>query len=131
MANNQNEFSLEEMKARIKEIVFTMSESELKKFLTVLEKWWKFNRGKRKHSRKNLSINALFMIGSDFFRNCITNISPGGLFIETKAPVTVGGAVTIAFRLSDKEDHIEVEGKIVRVKPDGFGVQFNESLPDL
>ena len=131
MANNRNELSLEEMKARINEIVFTMSELELKKFMNVLEKWWKFNRGKREHSRKNLSINALFMIGSDFFRDCITNISPGGLFFETKAPVTVGGAVTIAFRLSDNKDTIEVEGKIVRVKPNGFGVKFNEPLPDL
>ena len=130
MANNRDELSLKEMKASINEIVFNMSESELKKFLTVLEKWWKFNRGKREHSRKNLSINALFMIGSYFFRDCITNISPGGLFIETKAPATVGGAVTIAFRLSDNKGTIEVEGKIVRVKPNGFGVKFNEPLPE-
>ena len=128
MANNRNELGLEEIKARINEIVFTMSESESKKFLTVLEKWWKFNRGKREHSRKNQSINALFMIGSDFFRDCITNISPGGLFIETKAPVTVGEAVTIAFRSSENKDTIEVEGKIVRVRPNGFGVKFNEPL---
>ena len=129
MANNWNELSLEEIKARINEIVFTMSELELKKFLAALEKWWKFNRGKREHSRENQSINALFMIGSDFFRDCITNISPGGLFIETKAPVAVGEAVTIAFRPSENTDNtIEVEGKIVRVKPNGFGVKFNEPL---
>lgn len=131
MANNRKELGLEEIKARINEIVFTMSELELKKLLVALEKWWNFNRGKREHTRRNQSINALFMIGTDFFRDCITNISHGGLFIETKAPVTVGRAVTIAFRPSDSKDTIEVEGKIVRIKPNGFGVKFNEPLSGL
>ena len=40
MAHNRNEYSLEETKARITEIVSTMSESKLEKFLTILEKVW-------------------------------------------------------------------------------------------
>jgi Tfp pilus assembly protein PilZ len=112
MAKTRNEHSLEEAKASITEIVSAMSESELEKFLTVLEKWWNFNRGKREHARKDLSVYALF----------------GGLFLETKTPATVDEKVTIAFTLSDNEDPIEVEGKIVRVKPNGFGVKFDEPL---
>ncbi len=82
----------------------------------------------REHARKELSIYALFMLGSYFFKDYITNISAGGLFLETKTPATVGGAVTIAFTLSDNEDPIEVEGEIVRVKPNGFGVKFDVPL---
>jgi Tfp pilus assembly protein PilZ len=100
----------------------------LEKFLTVLEKWWNFNRGKREHARKDLSVYALFMVGNFFFRDYITNISAGGLFLETTTPATVDEKVTIAFTLSNNEDPIEVEGKIVRVKPNGFGVKFDESL---
>ena len=128
MAKNRNEPSLEEVKARITEIVSTMSESELEKFLTGLEKWRKSNLGKREHARKDLSIEALFMLGSYFFEDYITNISAGGLFLETKTPVTVGGAVTISYALSDNEDPIEVEGEIVRITRNGFGVKFNEPL---
>lgn len=128
MAIKRNEPSIEEVKARITKIVSTMPESKLEKFLTVLEKWWKFNRGKREHARKDLPIYAHFMLGSYFFRDYITNISPGGLFLETKTPATVGGAVTIAFTLSDNEDPIEVEGEIVRVKHNGFGVKFDDPL---
>jgi Tfp pilus assembly protein PilZ len=128
MAKTRNEHSLEEAKASITEIVSAMSESELEKFLTVLEKWWNFNRGKREHARKDLSVYALFMVGNYFFRDYITNISAGGLFLETKTPATVDEKVTIAFTLSDNEDPIEVEGKIVRVKPNGFGVKFDEPL---
>ena len=132
MAKKRNEHRLEEVKAHITEIVSTMSVSEMEKLLKGLEKWRESKLGgKREHARKDLSINAFFMIDSDFFRDCITNISPGGLFFETKAPVTVGGAVTIAFRLSNNKDTIEVEGKIVRVKPNGFGVKFNEPLTAL
>jgi hypothetical protein len=112
MANTRNEPSLEKVKARITKIVSTMSESELEKFLTGLEKWWKSKPSKREYARKDLSIYALFMLGSYFFRDYITNISAGGLFLETKTSVTVGGAVTIAFTLSDNEDPIEVEGEI-------------------
>lgn len=128
MAKKRNEPTIEEAKARITEIVSTMSESELEKFLTVLEKWWESNRGKRKHARKDISVYSLFMLGSYFFRDYIKNIGAGGLFLETKTPVTVGGAIIIRFALSDNEEPIEVEGKIVRVKPNGFGVKFNEPL---
>jgi hypothetical protein len=65
MAKTRNEHSLEEAKASITEIVSAMSESELEKFLTVLEKWWNFNRGKREHARKDLSVYALFLV--DYF----------------------------------------------------------------
>jgi Tfp pilus assembly protein PilZ len=128
MAHNRNEYSLEEAKSRITEIVSIMSESKLKKFLTFLEKGWKSNRGKREHARKDLSIYSLFELKHFFFRDYITNISDGGLFLETKTPATIGEKVTIAFPLSDNEDPIEVEGKIVRVKPNGFGVKFDEPL---
>ncbi|MBW1692717.1 MAG: hypothetical protein JRJ41_00900 [Deltaproteobacteria bacterium] len=74
MAIKRNEPSIEEVKARITEIVSTMPESKLEKFLIVLEKWWKSNRGKREHARKDLSIYAHFMLGSYFFRDYITNI---------------------------------------------------------
>jgi hypothetical protein len=128
MANTRNELSLEKVKARITKIVSTMSESELEKFLTGLEKWQKSKLGGREHARKDLSIYSIFMIDHYFFRDYITNISAGGLFLETKRPVTVGDTVTISFILWDNEDPIEVEGEIVRVKPNGFGVKFNEPL---
>ena len=131
MAKKRIELSLVEAKTRIKEIVSTMSDFELEKFRTGLEEWRKATPGKREHARKDLSINALFMLGSYFFKDYITNISAGGLFLETKIPATVGGAVTISFTLSDNEDSIEVEGEIARVKPNGFGVKFNEPLTAL
>ncbi len=131
MANNRNEHSLEEAKARITEIVSTMSELELEKFLTGLEKWRKYKFGKREHARKDLSIYALFWLDDYIFRDYINNISAGGLFLETEIPITVGGTVTIAFTLSDNDGPIQVEGEIVRVEHNGFGVKFNEPLTAL
>jgi hypothetical protein len=132
MANNRNEPSLEEGKARITEIVSTMSESELEKFLTGLEKWQKSKFDEeREHARKDLSVYALFWLDDNFFRDYIKNISTGGLFLETKTPVTVDETVTITFALSENEDPIQVEGEIVRITPNGFGVKFNEPLTTL
>ena len=132
MAKKRNEPSLEEAKARIDKIVSSMSESELEKFLTGLEKWQKskFN-DEREHARKNLSFYALWWLGDRFFRDYILNISAGGLFIETKIPVTVGEAVIVSFAPSDNEDPIQIEGEIVRVKYNGFGIKFNEPLTAL
>ena len=131
MANNLIEPSLEEAKARIAEIVLTMSELELEKFRVGLEEWRESTPSKREHAREDLSIYALFMLGTYFFKDYITNISAGGLFLETKTPVDVGGKVFISFALPDNEDTTEVEGKIVRVKSNGFGVKFKEPLSEL
>ena len=132
MAKKRNEHRLEEVKAHITEIVSTMSVSEMEKLLKGLEKWRESKLGgKREHARKDLSIYARFWLGDYVFRDYIKDISAGGLFLETNTPVTVGGTVTIAFALSDDEDSIQVEGKIVRIKPNGFGVKFNEPLTAL
>ena len=131
MANNRIEPSLEKMKTQINEIVSTMSESELKKFQTGLEKWRKSNFGKREHARKDLSIYATFWVGSYFFRDYLKNISNSGLFLQTNIPVYIGGTVTISFSLSENEGPIKVEGEIVRKDHNGFGVKFNEPLTAL
>jgi hypothetical protein len=129
MAKKRHEPSLEEMRARIIEIVSTMSEFDLKRFLVGLEKWRRSKFGEeREHARKDLSLYALWWLGDRFFRDYIMNISAGGLFIETKIPVTVGETVLVSFSPSDKEDPIQIKGEIVRVKYNGFGVKFNEPL---
>ena len=129
MANNRNEHSLEEAKAHITEIVSTMSEFDLKRFLAGLEEWQRSKFGEeREHARNVLSFYAIWWLGDNFFRDYILNISAGGLFIETKIPVTVGEAVMVSFSPSDYEDPIEIKGEIVRVKYNGFGMKFNEPL---
>ena len=129
MANNRNEHSLEEAKAHINEIVSTLSESELEKFLTGLEKWKKSKfDDKRGHARKDISIFATFWSGGHFFRDHVKNISASGLFLETYIPVAVGVTITISFALSEHAGSIKVEGEIVRIDPNGFGMKFNEPL---
>jgi Tfp pilus assembly protein PilZ len=129
MENNLIESSLEEAKTRIAEIVSTMSETELEKFLTGLEKWQKSKfDDERGHARKDISIFATFWSGGYFFSDHIKNISASGLFLETNIPVAVGGTVTTSFSLSENAGRIKVEGEIVRVRPNGFGMKFNEPL---
>jgi type IV pilus assembly protein PilZ len=129
MANNRIEHSLEEAKAHINEIVSTMSESELEKFQTGLEKWQKSKfDDKRGHARKDISIFATFWSCGYFFRDHIKNISASGLFIETNIPVPVGVTITISFALSEYAGPIKVEGEIVRIDSNGFGMKFNEPL---
>ena len=129
MVKKRNEPSLEEAKVRIAEIVSTMSEFELNRFLTGLEKWRRSKFGEeREHARKDLSFYVLWWLDDKFFRDYIINISAGGLFIETKIPVTVGEAVIVSFSPSDYKDPIEIKGEIVRVKYSGFGMKFNEPL---
>jgi hypothetical protein len=128
MANNQIEYSLEEAKTRINEIVFTMSEPELEKLQIGLEKWRRSNLGKRKNARKDLSLFATFWLGGHFFRDYIKNISAGGFFLKTNIPVYIGGTVTISFSLSENAGRIKAKGEIVRIDRDGFGGKFNQPL---
>jgi hypothetical protein len=113
----------QDVRDRLFKITSNFSESQMEEPSHAIEE--------REHARKDLSFYAHWWLGDIFYRDYILNISAGGLFIETKIPVIVGETVTVSFSPSDNEDPIKVEGKIVRVEPNGFGVKFNEPLTTL
>ena len=132
MANNDNKTDINDVRSRLSKIISSMSEIELQKLLKGLEKWQASSRvSKRKHPRKDASIYAFLEADDISFNDFIKNVSSGGLYIETEAPLSVNKELFIRFLHPDTGSLTRITGKIVRVDAKGFGIQFEEPRPDL
>jgi hypothetical protein len=72
-------------------------------------------------------INHEFASVAEFIAEYVTNISRSGVFIKTRAPLSIGTKVNLRFTvLIDDLETIEGVGEVVRVQEDGMGVVFVE-----
>ena len=80
---------------------------------------------RRKHTRKACSIKVTL---DEVFKNLISDISAGGVFIKTSAPLCYGEEVTLVFSLPNQNIPVEITGNVVRVSSEGVGVEFKKPL---
>ena len=94
---------------------------------------------KRVHPRRTLRTQVIFEdeSGEGFIYFYSTDVSLGGLFLESDIPLKVGTRVFLSFSLRDGEAPIRAVGRVVRVEREtaeslsiiGMGVQFSD-LPE-
>jgi type IV pilus assembly protein PilZ len=94
---------------------------------------------KRLHSRHALRTQVIFEdeSGEGFIYFYSTDISLGGVFLESDIPLKIGTRVFLSFALRDGERPIRSIGRVVRIEREtaeslyavGMGVQFVD-LPD-
>ena len=125
-STSAQELNISAVTARIIEIVLAMPVDERRTLLKYLEE--KHIAGRRKFPRKTYFMEVNFATPDRASSGFIQNISSDGLFVETKEPHTVGQRLTLSFRLPNAEDHIRVNGEIVRVAPQGIGVKLGTNL---
>jgi flagellar basal body L-ring protein FlgH len=78
---------------------------------------------KRINQRKPYSGHILFAAKNGFNEGRLKDYSRSGLFIITKARLSVGEIITIAIPFVDNKD-IKVRGQILRRNKDGFGIEL-------
>jgi len=90
---------------------------------------------KRKHKRLPVRIRIQYRTADQFFQDYIQNLSVGGIFIETKNPLSVGTKLQVQFSLPEMEDMITADGMVVHrlhvgrsenPPAGGMGIQFAE-----
>jgi len=86
-----------------------------------------FNRkskmDKRINQRKPYSGNIFFVAKNGFNEGRLRDFSKSGLFINSKARLSVGEIITMALPfLSGKK--VKCKGQIMRSTNDGFGIEF-------
>lgn len=114
------------------------SEEQQQTLLGLLEQWdllgllehWE-RRERRQAPRKRCSLLVRYVAGDKMFTDVIRNISTDGVFMETCALLTVGQIITLIFLPPDREEPINVTGRIIRRTEDGVGVQFTAPSEDL
>jgi hypothetical protein len=83
----------------------------------------KAKRDERINQRKSYSGHILFVAKNGFNEGTLKDFSRSGLFIITKARLSVGEIITIAIPFVDNKD-IKVRGQILWRNKDGFGIEF-------
>lgn len=90
---------------------------------------------KRKHERLPVRIRIQYRTSDQFFQDYIQNLSVGGIFIETKNPLSVGTKLKVQFSLPEMEEMITADGVVVHrlhggrthnLPSGGMGIQFAE-----
>ena len=86
---------------------------------------------RRQDPRQASYIIAEYKVIEGVFRDVVTNIGAGGLFIRTDRLITLGQSATIEFPLVEFDNIIQVTGKIVRKEINGFAVTFDKMIHGL
>ncbi|HTN42314.1 MAG TPA: TIGR02266 family protein [Nitrospiria bacterium] len=95
-------------------------------------------RDRRKDPRFDVKIKVDFSTKGIFVSNYVTNLSRGGVFIETATPLPIQSQIHLTFMLPDINVRIEATGKVVwtyDVKKgtgkvvSGMGIKFTDLLP--
>jgi uncharacterized protein (TIGR02266 family) len=91
---------------------------------------------KRVHPRRTLRTQVIFEdeSGEGFIYFYSTDLSLGGLFLESDIPLKLGTRVFLSFALRDGEAPLRTIGRVVRVEREtaeslsivGMGVQFSD-----
>jgi hypothetical protein len=64
------------------------------------------------------------------FEGLIKNISQEGVYIESLLALPVGQSITVAVpSFRKKNTEFKVEGKVIWIDEEGFGVQFQKQMP--
>jgi hypothetical protein len=127
--NPSKKATVAEVTSRLIKLILTMSPDERSRLLQELEQ--RRIKGRRSSRRATYLIDVHYAARGRVFQGFIQNISPEGVFIKTREPVTVGQKVTLTFPLPHSREHAKVAGEIVRAGADGFGVRFDAALHEL
>ena len=84
----------------------------------------------RKFPRKNCSETTFFTTETMVFEGLIKNISQQGVYIESLLALPVGQIITVTVPSPrNKKQVIKIEGRVVWINQNGFGVHFQEQMP--
>jgi len=131
MENDDQKISLTEVRGRLFELIFEMTETESRALKEELEKKQQPEHGqkeRRKHPRKKTFIHVDCSGNKCAFTDFIQNISDSGLYIETQMPLFTDQELSMTLSPPGAESPIKIVGKIVRVDSRGIGVKFDELL---
>jgi uncharacterized protein (TIGR02266 family) len=86
----------------------------------------------RQHPRVDIWIEVTFKSPLELISSYMSNISKGGMFIQTEDVMDLGEAIALTFQLPGQDNLIRAKGTVVwkaplggSLKP-GMGVQFTE-----
>jgi hypothetical protein len=82
----------------------------------------------RRHPRRSYRKTVLFTSQNQYYEGLTTNISNGGIFIETNDKLSVGQIIKLVIPGTKIDKGVMLKGEVIHVKPKGVGVKFKSLL---
>jgi hypothetical protein len=121
--------TIAEITSRLIKLILNMPPEERARTLQEIEA--RQAQGKRRSVRETYFVDVNYATKERVYKGFIQNISPEGVYVETREPVVVGQKITLAFPLPHSLEHAKVGGEIVRSDANGFGVKFDAAIQEL
>jgi type IV pilus assembly protein PilZ len=94
----------------------------------------KADDNKRRSTRLHHEIPVAYRTVGSFLTDWATNISQGGLFINTRKPLDIGAEVKVIIQLPGAAHSFDITGRVTRIEPvgnktnaaPGMAVEFTE-----
>ena len=115
------------MVGRLVELIHAMSTDEIRGLLNHLEaepSQGSSVEGDRKNVRVDCFVSVDYADSERVFKDYIEDISSTGGFIKTRESFSIGEEVVLSMGLSPEGSAFKIPASVVRVAPEGIGVQF-------
>ena len=90
----------------------------------------KSSKERRKHERKTCLLSVDWSVSNSIYTNAITNVSEGGMFIETTEPFEIGQTISLRILAPPHLNKInQLHATIRRIEPGGIAVEFLKDDP--
>lgn len=121
MDNNEQELT-----DRLIQMINTIPIDKKQELLELLKIWQRPEQ--REHSRISCILPVDYSTKDRVYRDFIQNLGNGGVFIETREPLSIGKDISLTFSIPKSQNHYKITGKIIRDENNGFAVQFSKKL---
>lgn len=113
--------------AKLLDVILNMSEAQQE---TILQHAEDLVRGDRRFSdRKSCDLQVRFATTDRTHKGYIKNISKKGVFIASQAPIIIGEAVVMVFKVDRDSKAVKLKGEIAHATRWGIGVEFTAKGP--
>ena len=130
MANFDQELGKDSVTIHLIKKLLDMSEEQQLSLLKQLDETSVMDQSSndRDDTRKNFKETIHFTVKGRNYTGISEDISSGGMFIKTEDSFSVGQSIIINIPLTKKQKYIKVPAEIVRVMPEGIGVEFLKKM---
>ncbi len=111
---------------RLIQAVSKLSPQRKKMLAELLDEWERLDY--REDSRIPCFLPVDYSASDRVYQDFINNLSNGGVFIETAAPLRASQSISLIFSVPSLQKSFKISGTIVRTEQDGIGVKFSKKL---
>ena len=85
-------------------------------------------RNQRQHPRQAARSRTKYKVEEGIFRDLVTDISTGGLFVATRKKIKQGQPIELQIPVPVIKNRLPVFGKVLRSSATGFAVMFAKAI---